>query len=348
MSDVIPINLDERHNYNNNNNNRYRKDKEHKRYRTSRYMEDRNYYNNRYKEERDRDNNRHKESRSHYSNRHREDRNYNISRYREDRNRSVYRYREDNNKSLSANQRRRVNNSQVLNKEQTSDDKKQGFQVNINERDGDYWKLKEELTTYKSVDRNKLVVVFDLNGVLIRRTSKDKRVILRPWLQALLDYCDQNYNVIFWSSVMPASMLQILIKILPNYKQKLVRIYTRNHCTLSGRYNSKCDTIKNLEKLWEDLNFEFNDKNLFNDKNTIIVDDSIIKCKLQPNNQIVPDIYQRDIAGEQDTELHYLKHYLNYVNEEYHKNVKLFDVKKIIKQVPFANFKELCQDTNDL
>ncbi|KAI9299209.1 hypothetical protein K502DRAFT_322422, partial [Neoconidiobolus thromboides FSU 785] len=138
---------------------------------------------------------------------------------------------------------------------------------------------------------------------------------------------------------MPKNMLKILKQILPNYQQKLVSIFTRDQCTLNGSYYSKCETIKDLNKLWEELNQREDGKKVVHSSNTIIVDDSLIKCQLQPDNQILPETFELD--GKKDEELIWLKKYLMFINEEFLKEKKEFDVKCWLILKPFQEFKKL-------
>lgn len=93
-------------------------------------------------------------------------------------------------------------------------------------------------------------------------------------------------------------------------REKLVAVWARDTLGLSRRdYNSKVQTYKNLEWLWE--NKHLAKIKQFSQKDTIIIDDSLEKVKQHPYNMIaVPEYDEKGHLSKTDTALSVTKAYL--------------------------------------
>ncbi|KAG0282269.1 hypothetical protein BGZ96_000646 [Linnemannia gamsii] len=204
-----------------------------------------------------------------------------------------------------------------------------------------------------------LLVVLDLNGTLFYRAKNNKRnVTPRPHLQAFLDFIFEHCKVMVWSSAQPHSVDAMLSCGFGNRVPKLDRVWTRKDFRLSEHdYNKKVLTIKDLEFIWDDIKagkasaavkesattaaavvvppspkgsvddknkaLEDEDDEVFDQTNTVLIDDSFDKVQLQPHNGVQLLDFDEDLvkAGT-DCELLKVRRYLEKLI--YQKNVSAY------------------------
>jgi hypothetical protein len=93
-----------------------------------------------------------------------------------------------------------------------------------------------------------------------------------------------------WSSATPTNVQSMCARIF-SHKQRdqLVNVWARDTLGLSEReYHTKCQTSKNLERVWQDTRVR--QLKRFSQRDTILIDDSKLKALAQPYNLIeVPE-----------------------------------------------------------
>ncbi|KAG9073023.1 hypothetical protein KI688_000804 [Linnemannia hyalina] len=212
-----------------------------------------------------------------------------------------------------------------------------------------------------------LLVVLDLNGTLFYRAKNNKRnVTPRPYLQAFLDFIFEHCKVMVWSSAQPHSVDAMLSCGFGNRISKLERVWTRNHFRLSEHdYNKKVLTIKDLEFIWDAIKAEktgaaakgtstaaatvVNSKKamedqpeVFDQTNTVLIDDSFDKVQLQPHNGVQLLDFDEDLArAGTDCELLKVRRYLEKLI--YQKNVSAY-----MRVHPFNSNAPLHEDDDDV
>ena len=99
----------------------------------------------------------------------------------------------------------------------------------------------------------RLLLVLDLNGTLLRRRKKLLSFYPRPGLNDFLYYCLSNHAVMIWSSATPQTVEHICKNIFtPGQRRDLVGIWTRREMDLTTeQYHMKVDTYKHLDKIWD-------------------------------------------------------------------------------------------------
>ncbi|RIA86248.1 HAD-like domain-containing protein [Glomus cerebriforme] len=180
------------------------------------------------------------------------------------------------------------------------------------------------------------LLVLDLNGTLVYRDNAKRNIILRPHMKKFMKYIfDSNsFFVMVWSSAQPINVDKMVKAAFGQYEKKLVAKWTRKHLNLSDQdYHQKVETIKDLEKVWEELNNR-NSTDLpqiiWDQTNTILIDDSCLKAKLQPYNAIhLPDFDDERCKSKNDHELYNVIGYLRKLHNQ--SNVSAY-----IKDYPYT------------
>ncbi|KAI8387380.1 HAD-like domain-containing protein [Blakeslea trispora] len=135
-------------------------------------------------------------------------------------------------------------------------------------------------------DRSKQqLLILDLNGTLVSRVGK-RSMYARPYSQEFLNYVFDNFNVMLWSSARPHSVRN-MSRLFTTHIKKLVAVWDRESFGLSKYdYNRKCLTIKDLDKVWDYFDGQYDATN------TILIDDSPEKAQLQPYNCVHPHEFE--------------------------------------------------------
>ncbi|GES84634.1 HAD-like protein [Rhizophagus clarus] len=102
------------------------------------------------------------------------------------------------------------------------------------------------------------LLVLDLNGTLVYRANGKRDIILRPFMSRFMKYIfdsSNNFAVMVWSSAQPKNVDKMVRAAFGQYEENLVAKWTRKHLNLSDQdYHQKVETIKDLEKVWKELN----------------------------------------------------------------------------------------------
>lgn len=141
-----------------------------------------------------------------------------------------------------------------------------------------------------------LLVVLDLNGTLLaRRRLNNSTLRARPGLREFMLYLFQNHSVMIWSSATPASVQQMTTRILTKQQQvDIIQTWARDRFKLNaGDYHQKIQVYKRLEVIWDDKHLQSlnpDKTGVWDQSNTVLIDDSTLKAITQPHNHIkVPE-----------------------------------------------------------
>jgi NLI interacting factor-like phosphatase len=142
----------------------------------------------------------------------------------------------------------------------------------------------------------KLLVITDLNGTLLYRPNvhnNPKRAIPRPSVNKFLDYLFKNHTVMVWSSARPPNVAGMCQNIFTAKQLKsLVGCWARDTLRLSpANYNSRVQVYKQLSWVWDNptilkKNADMDQHELWDQTNTVLLDDSIEKAAAEPHNLI--------------------------------------------------------------
>ena len=149
---------------------------------------------------------------------------------------------------------------------------------------------------------------------------------IRPYLDELLDYCYENFNVSFWTAGSYLYCREV-IRIILNEEQ-----YKKTKFILSKHGDSSIIEIKSNKIINEDIN-NINCKSLnllynadynFTKDNTLIVDDNIYVCNFNSENSI--RIIPYDRINSHDKALNQLLEWFRCGNFFYGKKLNIFPV----------------------
>ncbi len=151
-----------------------------------------------------------------------------------------------------------------------------------------------------TVTKRKLLVL-DLNGALLFRPKhkKSRTCHPRPYLSTFTSFLfhpatREWLDTMVWSSAQPKNVGWMVERAFGQHVDKLKLVWTRDQMGLSkAEYGRKTQTTKDLSCVWASLGD-------FNGKNTILLDDSPSKARLQPYNHICVEEYTRSARGAAD------------------------------------------------
>ena len=148
----------------------------------------------------------------------------------------------------------------------------------------------------------RLLLVLDLNGTLLFRTTRSTQYIPRPGLKAFLDYCFAKHSVLVWSSARPHNVSGVCKKVFKPAQQKLLLAqWGRDTLGLTAeQYQQRVQVYKHLDIIWRNAEIQsrhpgFAEGGRWGQGNTILIDDSILKAAAQPFNLVqVPEFAKSD------------------------------------------------------
>ncbi|MCJ1318328.1 hypothetical protein MMC15_003656 [Xylographa vitiligo] len=147
-----------------------------------------------------------------------------------------------------------------------------------------------------------LLLVLDINGTLLYRRKKTTTIYPRPSLAEFLNYCLKNHSVLVWSSAQPENVNLMCSKIFSKTKRsQLIAEWGRDTLELSvADYYQKVQVYKRLDRIWENERVQvqhprYDQGGRWSQKNTVLIDDSMLKALAQPFNHIeVPEFELKD------------------------------------------------------
>ncbi|WEW61948.1 hypothetical protein PRK78_007448 [Emydomyces testavorans] len=158
-----------------------------------------------------------------------------------------------------------------------------------------------------------LLIILDMNGTLIyrKRRSAPSSLVRRPYLDSFLKHMFDQHNVMIWTSSKPATVKEIMKRLFdPATQSKFVAVWARDKLGLSTeQYNEKVQVYKRLDKIWTDdlirsghpgsENDSSPEECVWNQSNTVLVDDSKIKAAGHPHNIIEIPEFTNDASVDE-------------------------------------------------
>jgi hydroxymethylpyrimidine pyrophosphatase-like HAD family hydrolase len=117
----------------------------------------------------------------------------------------------------------------------------------------------------------KKLIIFDLNGVLIKKCAKC--VIVRPYLLEFINYCLKNFKVGIWSSRPYRGICQIIEDIIN--QKKLTQEQINQFLFIKGKGIHK--DLRHIWKLYPQ----------YNENNTLLLDNTISKINMNPEKSFI-------------------------------------------------------------
>ena len=163
---------------------------------------------------------------------------------------------------------------------------------------------------------SKKLLVLDVNGLLVARYKKSDKgkpppnvehgvvtkthIYKRPFCDAFLQFCFENFHVGIWSSMVESNVHKVLEYIYRSSRRKhqFAFVMHQRDCTNTGFSNPEKHQqplfLKDLRNVW--ARFPSGE---FNEKNTLLIDDTPYKALHNPpHTAIFPEAY---IYDETDT-----------------------------------------------
>lgn len=186
-----------------------------------------------------------------------------------------------------------------------------------------------------------LLLVLDLNGTLLYRPKASSHHKARPSLQPFLAHCITNYRILIWSSATPYNVTTICSKIFTAEERGLLLgEWGRDTLDLTPQqYKAKVQVFKRLDRIWDMDRIQrshpnFTDGGRWSQKNTLLLDDSVLKASAQPHNAvIVPEFSKEDSKVDQSDATDVLGQVVAYLEmARIHDDVSSF-----VRQQPFRD-----------
>ncbi|MCJ1416256.1 hypothetical protein MMC32_002591 [Xylographa parallela] len=147
-----------------------------------------------------------------------------------------------------------------------------------------------------------LLLVLDINGTLLYRKKRTTIIYPRPSLAEFLDYCLKSHSVLIWSSAQPENVNLMCSKIFSKAQRcQVIAEWGRDTLELSASdYHQNTQVYKRLDRIWESKRVQvhhprYDQGERWSQKNTVLIDDSVLKALAQPFNLIeVPEFELRN------------------------------------------------------
>jgi hypothetical protein len=160
---------------------------------------------------------------------------------------------------------------------------------------------------------SKKLLVLDVNGLLVARYKQSDKgkpplnvvehgvvakthIFKRPFCDAFLKFCFENFHVGIWSSMMESNVHKVLNYIYRSstWKHQFAFVMHQKDCTNTGLKNPEKHQqplfLKDLKKVWARFR-----PGEFNEKNTLLIDDTPYKALRNPaHTAIFPEAYMYD------------------------------------------------------
>ncbi|KAI5340773.1 hypothetical protein L3X38_020047 [Prunus dulcis] len=211
--------------------------------------------------------------------------------------------------------RRRTKKSNLLQDISLSDNLRQeyGAVKTMNEVDHSSGISNRSIVRAPVCDIEKKLLILDINGLLAdivspppKGLASDKRIagraiFKRPFYLDFLKFCFEHFEVGVWSSRSRRIVERVLDYLMGDMKHKLLFCWDLSHCTATGfrtiENRHKTLVFKELRRIWEkhDPSLPW-EKGIYNESNTLLLDDSPYKALLNPAHTAVfphPYTFQR-------------------------------------------------------
>lgn len=193
-------------------------------------------------------------------------------------------------------------------------------------------------TPFAKAKPQRLLIILDLNGTLVWRKKGGTGHVRRPHLDEFFRYCLSKHAVMIWSSATPPSVNGMVDGMLSlEERKKLVAVWDRERFGLSdAMYATKVQVYKQLKNVWEDEVVQahkdgFFNGELFDQTNTVLIDDSYLKASGEPFNHIEVPEFHGSMVELEETTRPVLRELTRYLEEASH----FEDVSTFIRAHPF-------------
>ena len=136
------------------------------------------------------------------------------------------------------------------------------------------------------------LILFDLNGTLIRRSNNKKIIYFRPYINIFNKLNNVKFGIY---SSMPYNSFKDYIKFIPI---PISVVYDRSYTIKDNQSSKPYDTIRDLRKI---MNSSYIKNNNIKKKEILMIDDSCRKVRYMTTNSIVIDKYYNE--NQLDTSL---------------------------------------------
>ena len=139
-----------------------------------------------------------------------------------------------------------------------------------------------------------LLVILDLNGTLLYRKQRGGSSFqARPFVHEFLQYLFKYHHVMVWSSARPKNVTNMITKLVPEDKDKLIAVWSRDDLRLSNHaYKEKVQVYKQLSWVWSNKAIQAKSPGTWSQANTILIDDSVEKAASEPYNIVQIDEFE--------------------------------------------------------
>ncbi|KAF5712904.1 hypothetical protein FMUND_8182 [Fusarium mundagurra] len=182
----------------------------------------------------------------------------------------------------------------------------------------------------------RILIIMDLNGTLLYRPNKRRPFdfVERPHAKTFMKYCLDAFHVAIWSSARPENVNRMVEQLLtPEQRERVLVVWGRDSFGLSeGDYNAKVQVYKRLTTVWTNPRVraahpQAHKGGLWNQSNTILVDDSLEKGRSEPFNTLTLPEFS-GLSTEMPDVLPQVHDYLNELAYQ-------GDISRFVRQSPF-------------
>lgn len=182
----------------------------------------------------------------------------------------------------------------------------------------------------------RILIIMDLNGTLLYRPNKRRPFdfVERPHAKTFMKYCLDAFHVAIWSSARPENVNKMVEQLLtPEQRERVLVVWGRDSFGLSeGDYNAKVQVYKRLTTVWTNprvraAHSQAHKGGLWNQTNTILVDDSLEKGRSEPFNTLTLPEFS-GLTTEMPNVLPQVHDYLNELAYQ-------ADISRFVRQSPF-------------
>ncbi|KAL8843103.1 MAG: hypothetical protein Q9170_000233 [Blastenia crenularia] len=183
-----------------------------------------------------------------------------------------------------------------------------------------------------------LLLVLDLNGTLLYRPKASSAYKPRPSLEPFLAHCISNYKVLVWSSATSPNVTAVCSKIFsPEQRTLLLGEWARDTLDLTPRqYRAPVQVYKRLDRIWGTNRVQRAHPGhpyggRWSQKNTLLLDDSVLKASAQPYNAVVVPGFLKGSGEQREDGKEVLGQVVAYLEEAR----KFDDMSSFAKRQPF-------------
>ncbi|KAJ1980243.1 hypothetical protein H4R35_001193, partial [Dimargaris xerosporica] len=197
-----------------------------------------------------------------------------------------------------------------------------------------------------------LLVVLDLNGTLLHRSSSSSEGRPRPYLADFLAFLVDTFYVMVWSSAQAQNVVRMVQCHFADASTQLEATWSRGRCRVQYIPKRKPIAKKDLRRLWHHASNRCplptprsrdygvypprTDSPLrtqgWSARNTLIIDDSLEKISGYPYNGLVVGTFHD--KSHDDRELEAVKHYLQQLATSWDSRA---DVRDYVRRSPYTS-----------